>query len=226
LRLLHAVCCASPHGLLAPGVSEPLPFCSLLLLRGVTDGLLQLLEVHQAALQDLRLEWCCGVQPGTGSNRPCFSEASLAGFLAGCPLLRSVRLRHSASLSAGFAQQLASSCPLLQLLVLDQCDLLQVGEGRARCWLPFPAAAPSCLRARWCSMLTAAWRAAAGRVRAAARAAQRARHGAGLPVQPHGVLQQRCGRQQQGRGRQGADAQGVAGQELLTAAGGHAVCSF
>jgi hypothetical protein len=118
----------------------------------VSDRLLQLLEAHQASLQDLRLEWCCDVQPssgtgtgGTGASRPCFSEAALAGFLARCRLLRSVRLRHSAPLGTAFAQQLASSCPMLQLLVLDQCDMEQVGRLGVRApllWHPAEPPAP------------------------------------------------------------------------------------
>jgi hypothetical protein len=59
---------------------------------------------------------------------PAFSEAVLLRLLARCPRLLSLRLRHAtAPLGPGFVGAAAEACPLLQRVVLDQCDLSQRG---------------------------------------------------------------------------------------------------
>ena len=132
-----------------PGGATVSSFCSAVLLlyalsyycRRVTNQLLQLMAVHRSSLRDVRLEWCCNVQGGSAAaglssaaggapvtSLPCFSAAALVAFLGACPLLRTLRLRHSAVLSSRFVQQLAGSCALLQLVALDQCDLAEVSQ--------------------------------------------------------------------------------------------------
>jgi hypothetical protein len=115
---------------------------ALVNVRGLSDALLLRLAAAapQLPLQHLRLEDCfAGQQPFGGGGaagggpealpwRPSFSQPALLRLLTRCPALASLRLRHAAApLSAGFVSESAGACPLLQHVLLDQCDLADGG---------------------------------------------------------------------------------------------------
>lgn len=63
----------------------------------------------------------CGAACGL---RPSFTAVGVLQLLSSCPRLLSLRLRHAAApLAAGFVEEAAARCPLLQRVLLDQCDL-------------------------------------------------------------------------------------------------------
>ncbi|KIY93455.1 hypothetical protein MNEG_14507, partial [Monoraphidium neglectum] len=123
---------------------------ALVNVRGLSDALLLRLAAAapQLPLQHLRLEDCfVGQRPlggggggggggagGAAPNaphapwRPSFSQPALLRLLTRCPALASLRLRHAAApLDAGFVAEAAGACPLLQHVLLDQCDLADGG---------------------------------------------------------------------------------------------------
>lgn len=109
----------------------------LVRITGLSDGLLHALAAVGCNLQHLKLQECyassAAVAAGS-SSQPCpaapaaaaFSEAAVLQLLQRCChcSLKSLQLRHAAApLSAGFVTVAVAAAPLLQLLVLDACDL-------------------------------------------------------------------------------------------------------
>jgi hypothetical protein len=120
----------------------------LVRVRGLSDALLYALAAARCSLQHLKLQDCytcnssssSSVQaqpdPCSGSTaagvvlRPSFSEGALLQLLQHCcqSSLKSLQLRHAVSpLSITFVAQAVAAAPLLQLLVLDACDLPRNG---------------------------------------------------------------------------------------------------
>lgn len=120
--------------------------------RGLTDDFLAQLAAAGGAgglqLRHLRLEDCWVPPPGSGCSsctaacpaqappqvawRPAFTPRALQRLLAASPGLLSLRLRHaSAPLETDFLLAAAEACPLLQHVLLDECDLRPGGVALA-----------------------------------------------------------------------------------------------
>jgi hypothetical protein len=121
----------------------------LVRVRGLSDGLLHALATAGCALQHLKLQDCYTCSSGSSSKQAdqdscyctaaaaadaavieSFSECALLQLLQRCcqPSLKSLQLRHAvAPLGLSFVSQAVAAAPLLQLLVVDACDLPRNG---------------------------------------------------------------------------------------------------
>jgi hypothetical protein len=140
-----------PAAVPRPPLARLLRTLALANVRGLTDAALRALcaaagRGGSLELRHLRMEECTcedaprGAAAGGGGDdeavaagpgpprRPSFSEAALLRLLGRCPRLLSLRLRHAAApLGPGFVGAAVEACPLMERLLLDQCDLLQRG---------------------------------------------------------------------------------------------------
>jgi hypothetical protein len=122
----------------------------LVRVRGLSDALLDALSAARCSLQHLKLQdcytynnssssssslkaghdLCSGRTAAGGALNPSFSERALLQLLQQCcqSSLKSLQLRHAVSpLGLSFVVQAVAAAPLLQLLVLDACDLPRSG---------------------------------------------------------------------------------------------------
>jgi hypothetical protein len=120
----------------------------LVRVRGLSDALLYALAAACCSLQHLKLQDCytcnssssssgqtgsdlCNGSTAAGAGlAPAFSGPALLQLLQRCchSSLKSLQLRHAVSpLGLSFAAQAVAAAPLLQLLVLDACDLPRSG---------------------------------------------------------------------------------------------------
>jgi hypothetical protein len=146
----------------------------LVRVRGLSDALLYALAAAHCSLQHLKLQDCytysnerssssvqarhdlrSGNTAAAGASlRPAFSEGALLQLLqCSChSSLKSLQLRHAVSpLGINFVAQAVAAAPLLQLLVLDACDLPRNGafELEASPHSALQAVHVSCLQDRW-----------------------------------------------------------------------------
>jgi hypothetical protein len=113
----------------------------LVRVRGLSDGLLHALAAANCSLQHIKLHDCYKHSSSAASSStqaglilshmfPSFSEAALLQLLQRCCTrsLKSLQLRHAvAPIGVSFVAQAVAAAPLLQLLVVDACDLPRNG---------------------------------------------------------------------------------------------------
>lgn len=103
-------------------VSSRLHSCSLVGLTGAEEGLLAVLSRHGQGLRHLRLERCSLDIP-VGDSIP----VEVLELLRMCTSLETLQLRHTVALPSKFLGLCRCHCPLMKVLVVDLCDLVDGG---------------------------------------------------------------------------------------------------